>query len=218
MAEGTIDVDLQTVFWRQVISWLMPEEQAEKEKRAVQLIADKLQYELNEQVTLTVTALDSEGRPASEAKVVCHVYAPDGKVIEREAAFGKLGGEGGTQTEGFAAAFVTHVSGKYKVVASAQADGTDLGRDEISFLVGDTSIEMNETDPDRELLKTLADVTRGVYHEPEEAARIADEIVIKTRKNTWTEKREVWDEWWIFLTFVGLVCTEWVLRRWRQLE
>ncbi len=215
MAEGQIQEDLQTLFWRQLVTWLMPEEQAEKERRAVQLVADRLSYELNQPVTLTVTAVDADGKAVANAKVVCHVYAPDGKVIERAATATK-GAEGAP--EGYTASFVPHVGGKYKVVATAQAAGADLGRDQLSLIVGDTSIEMNETDPNRELLKKLATASAGQYYEPVEASRIADDLAIKTRKHTWTEKREVWDKWWVFLTFLALMSAEWVIRRRRQLE
>ena len=218
MAEGTVKEDLQTLFWRQLITWLMPDEQAEKEKRAVQLVADKLQYELNEPVTLTVTAVDAEGKAVANAKVVCHVYAPDGKVLERAAALSKLGTVGDAQAEGYVATFLPHTGGQYKVVASAEADGADLGRDQLSLIVGDTSIEMNETDPNRDLLKKLATVGAGRYYEPLEAEKIADDIVIKTKTNTWTEKREVWDKAWVFLVLLGLMAGEWIIRRTRQLE
>jgi len=218
MAEGRVKDDLLTLFWRQLITWLMPEEQTEKEKRAVQLVADKLSYELNEQVTLTVTAVDAEGKAVRNAKVVCHIHAPDGKVIERVATLTKLGPTAEAQAEGYVTSFLSHVSGKYKVVATAQAEGADLGRDQLSLVVGDTSVEMNETDPDRDLLKKLASSSAGRYYEPVEAAKIADDIVLATKKNTWTEKKEVWDKWWVFLAFLGVVSAQWVVRRMRQLE
>ncbi|HUT37069.1 MAG TPA: glutamine amidotransferase [Planctomycetota bacterium] len=232
MAEGQMQEDLQTLFWRQLVTWLMPEEQAEKERRAVQLVADRLSYELNQPVNLTITAVDADGKAVANAKVVCHVHAPDGKVIERMAT--RVGGgsvprEGKgektrdtevppTMPEGYTASFVPHVGGKYKVVATAQAGGADLGRDQLSLIVGDTSIEMNETDPNRDLLKKLATSSAGRYYEPVEAERIAADITINAKKHTWTEKREVWDKWWVFLTFLALMSAEWVLRRRRQLE
>jgi uncharacterized membrane protein len=218
MAEGGTKEDIQTIFWRRLIQWLMPEQKAEAEKRSVQLVADKLQYELDEPVSLTITATDAEGKPAKGAKVVCHIYAPDGKVMEKAATFGKLPGAGEVEAEGFHTSFVPHVGGKYKVVATAQAEAADLGRDEIEFLVGDTSIEMTETDPNPKLLKTLADRTRGRYYEAGEAARIPQDLVLETKTHTWTEKKPVWDRWWVFLTFLALVSVEWMLRKSRQLE
>ena len=124
----------------------------------------------------------------------------------------------GEGADAYVATFLAHASGKYKVVATAQADGMDLGRDQIGLSVGDTSIEMNETDPNRDLLKKLASSSAGKYYEPMEADRIAADIVIQNKKNTWTEKKEVWDKWWVFLVFLGLMSAEWVLRRTRQLE
>ncbi len=220
MAEGGgVQEDLQALFWRQLINWLMPEEQAEKERRAVQVVADKLSYELNEAVNLTVTALDADGKPAANAKVVCQAYAPDGKVMERTATRPKT--SEGVQ-DAYTASFVAHAAGKYKIVVTAQAEGTDLGRDEITVLVGDTSIEMNETDPNPKLLRDLASETRGRYYEAVEAAKIADDMAFKTRKHTWEVTHEVWGNKRLallaFLAFLGLLTAEWVIRRRRQLE
>jgi len=221
MAERTTKDDLSTIFWRQITTWMMPEQQAEKERRAVQLVADKLQYELTEPVTLTVTATDAEGKAVRDARAVCHVYAPDGKVIERQASRSKVGSEektGEGQAEGYIASFVPHVSGKYKIVATAEAQGTDLGRDEITLLVGDTSVEMTETDPNKDLLKKLANVAGGSYYESDRVKGILDELVIKTKEHNWTEKKEVWDKWWALIAFFTLLSAEWILRRTRRLE
>ena len=216
LADGTIDVDLQTIFWRRLITWLMPEEKAEKETRAVQLVADKLHYEINEQVTLTVTATDSEGKAVRNAKVVCRIYAPDGKVIERQAALTKVGaGEG---AEAYVATFLPYTNGKYRVVATARQDGLDLGRDQLALVVGDTSIEKKETDPDRDLLKRLATSSNGKYYDSVEAERVADDLVLEPKKHTWRQTQEVWDRWWVFLALLGLVAAEWTIRRMRQLE
>jgi len=216
MAEGGVQEDLLTPFWRQLITWLMPDEQAEKQRRVVQAVADKLSYELNEPVKLTITATDADGEAVANARVAVVAYAPDGKVIERVAS--RPGGDPSAPPGTYAASFLPHVAGKYKIVVTARAAGADLGRDEISVMVGDTSVEMNETDPNHALLKTLASSGAGRYYEPVEAARIADDMVFKPRKHTWTETREVWDKWWVFLTLLGLVTAEWVVRRRRQLE
>ncbi len=216
LADGTIDVDLQTIFWRRLVTWLMPEEKAEKEKRAVQLVADKLRYELNEQVTLTVTATDAEGKTVENAKVLCRIYAPDGKVIERQAALTKVGA--GQGADAYVATFMPHTNGKYRVVATARQDGVDLGRDQLALVVGDTSIEKKLTDPDRDLLKRLATRTGGRYYDSMEAERITDDLTLQPKKHTWRQTQEVWDRWWVFLMLLGLVAAEWTIRRMRQLE
>jgi len=216
LADGTIDVDLQTIFWRRLVTWLMPEEKAEKEKRAVQLVADKLRYELNEQVTLTVTATDAEGKTVENAKVLCRIYAPDGKVIERQAALTKVGA--GQGADAYVATFMPHTNGKYRVVATARQDGVDLGRDQLALVVGDTSIEKKLTDPDRDLLKRLATRTGGRYYDSMEAERITDDLALQPKKHTWRQTQEVWDRWWVFLMLLGLVAAEWTIRRMRQLE
>jgi len=216
LTDCTIDVDLQTIFWRRLVTWLMPEEKAEKEKRAVQLVADKLRYELNEQVTLTVTATDAEGKTVENAKVLCRIYAPDGKVIERQAALTKVGA--GQGADAYVATFMPHTNGKYRVVATARQDGVDLGRDQLALVVGDTSIEKKLTDPDRDLLKRLATRTGGRYYDSMEAERITDDLALQPKKHTWRQTQEVWDRWWVFLMLLGLVAAEWTIRRMRQLE
>ena len=64
----------------------------------------------------------------------------------------------------------------------------------------------------------MARRSAGEYFEPDEARQIPSRIVIKTKKNTWTEKKEVWNRWWVFLAFLGFVTAGWIVRRLRQLE
>ena len=211
MAGTGLTTDYHTLFWRSLINWLMPEQKAEKEKQSVKLVSDKLSYELNEQVKLTVTATTPDGEAARGAKVVIHIYAPDGKTLEKQAVFDP-------KDTGFHAAFVPHTAGKYKAVATAQGEGAVLGRDELALMVGDTSIELTQTDPDRALLKTLAELSRGRYYEPGDARQIARDIVIENKKHTWIEKKAVWDRWWVLLGLFGLFTLEWIIRKGRQLE
>ena len=218
MASGSVADDLHTVFWRQLIAWLMPEEKQQKETRAVQLIADKVHYELGETVRFTISALEAEGRIAREAKVTCRIFTPDGKDLSKTAILETISSAGDTKTEAFVTDFTAHVSGKYKVVASATSKGITLGRDELSFAVGDTSVELENIDPDHELLQKLAAETKGDYYTEKGFSQLVTDIPLRPKKHTWTEKRQIWNEWWVFLCFIGLVSAEWAMRKWRQLE
>jgi uncharacterized membrane protein len=205
-------------FWRRVILWLMPEEKKQEEKRAVQLVADRLQYDLNDRVILIATVLGAEGTLVKDAAVEIRVVAPDGKDIRRRAAFGRPDPRTKQPTPGYGTEFRTHAAGKYRVIATAEAGGTKLGRDEIAFLVGDTSLERTETDPNPALLRKVAEASRGRYYEPPQAGRILKDLVAETRKSSWTEKKAVWNTRGTLALFLLFACLEWAFRRARQMK
>lgn len=215
------ETNLHAVFWQQLIAWMMPTDAVEKERRSVQLVADQLEFEIGDDVGLTLTAMGADGVPATDASVVMQIYTPDGKVIQRDANFGAVSdGDTGSPTVGaYRATFRTHVGGKYRIVASATApDGLDLGRDEISIVAAGVSIELTEVDPDHDLLRTLARLTQGRYYEASLASRVADDMVALPTTSTWIEKKEVWDRWWVMVVFILVMSGEWILRRKEQLE
>ena len=212
-------VEFESIFWRQLIEWLMPEQKTEKKKRhGVRAIPDKPAYELNEKVYLTVTALDPDGKPARDARVFCRMEAPDGKLFEQKAEYGEVPGAGQSGVKAFWTSFEPHISGTYKIVATARAQGVDLGRDTVGFVVRGEPIELTEADPDPALLETLARRTGGKHYAAGKAAAIADDIRIQPKTNTWTKGEQVWDRWWVFVTLVGLMSAEWILRKMKQME
>jgi len=212
-----LPIDLYGVFWTSMIDWLLPEETDVRRAKAVELLTDKDEYELNEQVHLIVSATDAEGGIARDAVVRCEVQMPDNKMNKLQTQLGDISAYSTSLKEGYATFFTPHMSGRYSVTAIAERGGQEIGRDDVSFIVGDPALEYRVTDINKQLLEDLAFKTKGKYYTPETADRLLEDIVAKEKTVTRTERKEIWNDWWVLVTFVALMTSEWIVRKKRQL-
>ena len=103
------------------------------------------------------------------------------------------------------------------MAAIGESAGEEIGREEISIIVGDPKLEFRKTDINEELLKKMAAVSGGKYYRPGAAAAIVDDIPWDEKSVEKVEEEEVWNEWWVLIVFISLVTSEWIMRKRRQL-
>ena len=209
--------DLHKLFWANLVEWLLPKKSERRQARAVELFTDKDEYELNERVHLIVNVTDPERGVARDALVTCKVQTPDKKILTLDAQWSDISAYSASEREGYSTSFTPHKSGKYSITAIAEQDGAEIGRAEVSMVVGDPSLEFRNTNIDEELLKQLAARSEGKYYRPAEAGNIINDVVYQERKIEETVKHEVWNSWWVLITFVALMTSEWIMRKKRQL-
>jgi len=214
---AVLPIDLHGLFWNSLVQWLLPEETESRRANAVELITDKDEYELSEQVRLIVTATDADGDPEKDAVVRCQVATPDGKTLTLYSQLGDISAFSTSMAEGYITTFTPHKSGKYGITAIGEADGEEIGRDEVSIIVGDPALEFRKPDINEDLLKEVAARSGGKYYRPERAAALVDDIVWEEKTVEETKKEEVWNEWWVLIVFVMLMSSEWIVRKRRQL-
>lgn len=212
-----LPVDLHQLFWTKLIEWLLPEDTESRTAKAVELITDKDEYELNEQVRLIVTVTDPGGGASKDVAVRCEVKTPDDKNIVLQAQLADISAYSTSMGEGYITSFTPHKSGKYTVTAIGESAGEEIGREEISIIVGDPKLEFRNTDINEQLLKKMAAVSGGKYYRPETAAAIIDDIPWDEKTVEKVEEEEVWNEWWVLIAFITLVTSEWIMRKRRQL-
>jgi len=69
------------------------------------------------------------------------------------------------------------------------------------------------TDPDKGVLRRIAEETGGRFYTAEPAAGMAEDVRYAGRGVTSVEERELWNMPIILIALVGLVCAEWGYRR-----
>jgi len=212
-----LPIDLHQLFWNSLVEWLLPEETETKRPNAVELITDKDEYELNQQVRLIVTVTDADGNLDKNAAVRCEVQTPDDKSLTLEARLGDISAYSASSGEGYVTNFTPHKSGKYAITAVGETGGEEVGREELSIIVGDPALEFRNPDINEELLREIAARSGGKYYRPERAATLLDDIVWQEKIVEKTEREEVWNEWWVLIVFVILMASEWIVRKNRQL-
>ncbi len=103
--------------------------------------------------------------------------------------------------------------GDYIVEVSAKRNGEDLGRDSFTFRREDGTAENFHVEQNRELLEKLSKETKGNYYRPDDAQRLADDIIYSKSGISVRETKDLWDMPAIFLAFLGIRAVEWLLRR-----
>ncbi|NQT20185.1 MAG: hypothetical protein HQ592_10815, partial [Planctomycetes bacterium] len=212
-----LPIDVHQLFWTKLIEWLLPEDTETTTVRGVELITDKDEYELNQQVRLIVTVSDPGGSAARDAAVRCEIKTPDEKNIVLQAQLGDISAYSTSVGEGYITSFTPHKSGKYTITAIGESAGEEIGREEISIIVGDPKLEFRKTDINEQLLKKIAAVSGGKYYRPNVAAGIIDDLPWVDKPVEKVEEQEVWNEWWVLIVFVMLMTSEWIVRKRRQL-
>ena len=216
-ANQPLPLDIHQFFWTSLIEWLLPEQLEGRKAKSVELMTDKDEYELNEQVHFVVLVTDADGSLARDAAVRLETQTPDRKTVTLQATLGEISAYSTSVREGYTSFYTPHRSGKHTTTAVAERGGQEIGREEVSFLVGDPALEFRATDINEELLKDLGPRTGGHYYTPETVGTLADDIASKEKTITKTEQKEVWNEWWVLVTFVALMTSEWIVRKRRQM-
>ncbi len=192
--------------WRQTIRWLVSDV-----SRRVEIETGKMPMS-NRVSLIKVHVKDEKYRAYDNAKVKLLVTPPEGKPVELDAEpTGLKAGE-------YAAEFVARESGAYRVNATVTASDGSAIETRASGWVSDVNAEEFQTlVPNRALLQELADRTGGEMIELNDLDSFASQLPSKKVPITTTEIEPWWHRWSVFLVVVGLLVSEWGIRRWKGL-
>ena len=112
----------------------------------------------------------------------------------------------------------TGVPGDYRIVVEASAGGKPLDTATARFTVSDQDVELDQPAAEPLLLKSLAGLTAdagGTALAPEELPELLEKLAAKAQEfeEEVVETITLWDRWPTLLVFVGLLSTEWFLRK-----
>jgi len=202
-------------FWGQSIRWLAGREPKERVAQAgITVIIEKDAYEPGEKVALSVAVRDKEGLVSENAEVEARFEGPRDILVPLKMLYDPAG-------RNYVESFEPPVPGEYTVtVRAVDPDRTELGREVHTFIVGKPSLESETVDLNDSLLGNLASgfPQRGYYPLAgirQVLTRLAP--LVKHRRERPTYPLPTWLRALLFLCFVGLLTTEWGLRRHWQL-
>jgi len=195
-------------FWRQVVLWL-----AHKDDQAEDNVWLKLaqrRFAPGGRVEFTAGAVSAQRDPLKDATFQVEVLLPDGARQSPQLV---------QQEEGWFGIFTgTHTAGDYAIEVSAEHHGALIGKARARFLVYDQDLELDNPASDPTLMSSLAAMTKdagGQALAPEELPSLLARL--KKQPLEVEVDREVkespWDTWPFFLLFVGILSTEWYLRK-----
>lgn len=200
--------ELHQRFWRQLIIWL-----AKKEADTDQPVWVKVMprtYAPGATVGVSFGARSADGSPLDDADYQIEVTSPDGqktKLTPRKSG-----------TENTAEFAKTALPGDYWVRVSARRKDVSVGFDASTrFIVDARDLELDYPSADYEFLKEISSMTGGQSVKPEEVDALLDRLNESKTNVTRVQTITLWDNWGLLLVFVGLMTTEWILRKKRGL-
>jgi hypothetical protein len=188
-------------FWSQTIRWLAGRD-PERKRVPVTVSTDKPDYAVGQPVAIRV-----ERAPETKGEVTVAVTAGDGQPVPVRVQASSAAPDVFTGTVTPAA------GGRYSVSASLSAEGKLVANQTAEFLVQGADWELADTRTNRGLLQSLAAATGGIYHDVEDAAKLATKIEGKERRTVQVHRTEYWNSPWLFFIFLGAITAEWILRR-----
>ncbi|MCA9057855.1 MAG: hypothetical protein KDA85_05125 [Planctomycetaceae bacterium] len=203
----------QQRFWRQVIFWLTHKDL--DLEQAVWVSAQPPDVSPGNPTELSFGARDSEGNPLDDVEFALEVTGPDGQKHDlRPRPSGSFSVADFTETM---------ESGDYWAHVHATKDGVPLQPipDAMArFTVNSRDPELDYPAADPDLLREVAHLSGGSFLTAEEfLLRLEDwaEHGLPGAQMKRTQRRTLWDNWFVVLAFVIFVAAEWTLRRKRGL-
>lgn len=195
-------------FWRQSVLWLAKKDEQTGGRVWIRLAGR--QVTRGGRVDFNVGADNPQGEPIETAQFDVAVQTPDGKTERVQPT--KSG-------SGWITTFrQTYKPGDYRITVKATDGNQELGTAVARFLVPNQDLELGRPAAEPGLMAQLAETTKsagGAALAPEELPELLKRLAEKQPeiKQEVVAKVTYWDTWPFFLVFVGLLSTEWFLRK-----
>ncbi len=204
-------------FWKQLIRWLV---MGAKQQLTVTTEGDI--YGRGDPVIVRASVLGKDLRPLNDAEVIAALTDPLGNTEDIPMHW-ILSEEGVYQCR-----YVPDESGSHTVSVRVESTGEpsragweDLKPAVTGFMVTEPLVEFSDSNLKQDLLRRMARMTGGRYYSYGEAGELLSRLkkeldgAIRKAKMEGTEVRtsSLWDMPVLYLLLIGLMGTEWVLRR-----
>ncbi len=192
-------------FWRQAILWLARKDESQEGNVWVRL--PQRRFGPGRRVEFTVGAESAKREPVRDATFHAEVVLPSGEKVPVD-----LMRNGDEVTGSFRQ---TEKAGDYAIQITASQGDQPLGSAKARFLVFEEDLELDNAAADATVLDSLAAMTGGKALAPEELPGLIEQMMQHTKdlEVTTEAKRSLWDTWPFFFLLIGLLGTEWYLRK-----
>lgn len=190
------------LFWQQLLRWLV-----ESSPGPVTASIPKATLEDEGAVHLVSEVRNKGFDPAADAHVTAHLVGPENTsaLLEMTPVPNKPGM--------YEADWNAHQPGGYLAEITAEQGADQLGSDVVAFRRQDGVAEHFHTEQNRALLEKLSRETGGRYWSTDDLTHLPRDISYSEAGISVRDTKELWDLPAVFLTLLGLVTAEWLLRR-----
>lgn len=204
-------------FWAQVLRWMA----TDTDDKNIYLTTDASAYAIGDTAKVTAYLYSETYQPQAGATLQIEVVPPDGATFQLQIrAAIESTNEGATQQRTIAnmgnlytAQFALRQKGNYRIRATGRSGNLNLGEDRLDIFVHPQLAELESPQLNEDLLKQLASRTGGAYFPIADAEVMLENIADVQNTMFVDAERELWAHPLVLLTVVGLLGTEWFLRK-----
>jgi hypothetical protein len=193
--------------WNQLAQFVMPRPFA---VRGEYLSVDTgaISYNPGDDVDVRIRLVGLDGKPNSSALAEALVWK-DGKVVSTI----KLNPD--SQVPGIYRGRVSGLSGgdyEVSIQASGYNESALQARSEFVVL-SDESVEFNELSANEDLLRQVAELSDGAFLREDEVGRLPELLEPLSSGKVVESETLLWQSYWWFMAILGLLTSEWILRK-----
>ncbi len=202
-------------FWTQMISWLLPREDAGDGVR-LELFADRDQLFLGENIELHAR-LGAENAPKADS-VEAKITLPDKREIPYRMAPQLVTLPSGKSFPGYGLPFSATQPGLYKVTGVAKLKDKEITSEPFGFFVKPYSPETVPRPAKVEVLQAISLASGGKFYETPDALNDGlSTLKLHATEEKLADYRTLWREWPIVTAIMILLAASWVLRKFRNM-
>ncbi len=198
-----------TRFWGRVIQHMASNRLLAGTNRAT-VSTDRTEYALGDRVFILARVVDADFNPLNQDTVRVLVQGrdqtPQPAVLTRNPASGEFEGT-----------WAAGRQGNHEIWLDPQSAGGIESR-RVAFGVRAVTAEFQEPRMDRQALERIAEITGGRFYTPkDDLGEMVKRIETRSEAFTTEEKQPLWSTPMALLILTGLLCAEWILRKWLRL-
>ena len=197
-------------FWQRLARWLV-----DGVPDRVMVSGTPDHVEQGQPITLTAQVVDPAYKGIDNGRITAHVTSPSGKTEDIPMAWTvqRDGEYAAKYTPVEDGVFNVSVGGSYDATTGPARETKDAGTGKASFRVAPSDAEYFDPAMRAPLLKRVADETEGRFFRASDTSKLVDAITYSGRCITVVEDKELWDMPIILFLLLGLMGTEWAVRR-----
>jgi len=202
-------------FWRQTILWLARKEN--QDESPITLVLDQRRIPRGGRLEFTASARNPKGEPlpgvSSRTRIepVTPAGAPNLPDTPKAAESASVFVQGSEARGNFVA---RGEAGEYRLTVEGIVNGQPVGEATARFLVSQEDRELEQPTADPALLAAIAATTGGKVLTPESLVKELTSIDLRQFSEFESQEEfRLWDNWPMFLAFLGTISAEWILRR-----
>ena len=206
--KGTTYQTVYPRFWAQTLRWMAQQ----SDENQIYITTEAPTYAQGENVKINIRAYSHIMQPQDGAEIQLSVTSPSGSTFPLKTHTDAI--ETRTDNAGnYTTQLKVEEKGTYNIRAVGKAGNIPLGEDKIDIFVHPQLIELDAPQLNEQLLKELSEKTGGVYHSIEDAQSLPDKIDTVADSVFVDSERDLWAHPLILIAVVGLLGTEWFIRK-----